>query len=216
MPALRGAPIALARFRPPRREPQRRPAAWKPDKEMPMTKQEVNTLTAPAGRTPLRENWKRVASAERSWRGSVPAALVLLALAACGDPASPTKAPGSGLAARGLDAAQVARGERIYNTHCASCHGPRGAATPDWRKPGADGKYPPPPLDDTAHAWHHPTEVLRKVIRSGSPPNLGNMPAWEGKLTDAEIADVVAYIKSLWSDPVYAQWKQIEQQAQAR
>jgi mono/diheme cytochrome c family protein len=145
----------------------------------------------------------------------ITAATALLTVAACGKPA-PTAVPRSGLAARGLDPAQVARGEQVYGAHCASCHGPRGAATPNWRTPGPDGKYPPPPLDDSAHAWHHPTAVIRKVIRKGSPPNLGNMPSWEGKLGDEEIENVIAYIKSLWSDRVYEQWMQIEQQANAR
>lgn len=117
-------------------------------------------------------------------------------------------------AGRGLDPAQVAQGAEVYARHCAMCHGPRGEGAPgDWRKTGPDGKYPPPPLDGSAHAWHHPTEVLRKVIRKGSPPGMGNMPPWEGKLTEREIDDVIVYIKSLWSDEVYARWQQIETQS---
>ncbi|HET9700690.1 MAG TPA: cytochrome c [Burkholderiales bacterium] len=146
-------------------------------------------------------------------------ALVLAALlvAACGERGqapSAAPAPASKDAARGLDPTSIARGETVYNAHCAECHGPRGAGLPgDWRKTGPDGKYPPPPLDDSAHAWHHPTEVLRRVIRKGSPPGMGNMPAWAGKLNEREIDDVVAYIKSLWSDEAYARWQQIESQS---
>jgi mono/diheme cytochrome c family protein len=39
------------------------------------------------------------------------------------------------------------------------------------------------------------------------------MPAWQGRLSEAQIDDVVAYIKSLWSDPVYAVWHDIERRS---
>lgn len=147
--------------------------------------------------------------------------VVALVLAGCGEgrqapPGPPAAAPApAGLSGgRGLDPAQVARGEALYNAHCVACHGPRGRGLPgDWRKPGPDGRYPPPPLDDGAHAWHHPTEVLRKVIRKGSPPGMGNMPAWEGKLTGREIDELIVYIRSLWSDEIHARWRQIEMQS---
>jgi len=69
------------------------------------------------------------------------------------------------------------------------------------------------PLDDSAHAWHHPTAVLVKVVREGSPGGQGNMPAWKDKLGEQEIRDVVTYIKSLWSEPVYRLWWKAEQQS---
>ena len=36
------------------------------------------------------------------------------------------------------------------------------------------------------------------------------MPAWQGRLSEAEIDDVVAYIKSLWSPDVFRHWSEIE------
>jgi mono/diheme cytochrome c family protein len=115
---------------------------------------------------------------------------------------------------RNLDAAQVARGRAVYRQHCAECHGVEGGGQPgDWRVRDADGNYPPPPLDDNAHAWHHPTAVLLQAIRDGSPPGEGNMPAWKGKLSEQEMQDVVVYIKSLWSDQVYRMWWDIEQRS---
>ncbi|ODU47243.1 MAG: cytochrome C [Thiobacillus sp. SCN 63-374] len=83
----------------------------------------------------------------------------------------------------------------------------------DWRVRDADGMFPPPPLDDSAHAWHHPTAALLEVIRDGSPQGQGKMPAWKGKLSEQEMQDVVVYIKSLWSDPVYRLWWKMEQQS---
>jgi mono/diheme cytochrome c family protein len=112
----------------------------------------------------------------------------------------------TGLVERNFDPAQIRRGEAVYTANCVGCHGPNGAATPDWRKPNAEGKYPPPPLDGTAHAWHHSTEVLKKTILKGTPPEIGSMPAWEGKLTDRQIDDVIVWIKSLWPDEIYDIW----------
>jgi mono/diheme cytochrome c family protein len=112
------------------------------------------------------------------------------------------------------DSQQIARGQAVYTEHCAGCHGPDGKGQPgDWRVRDADGHYPPPPLDDSAHAWHHPTAVLLQAIREGSPPGEGNMPAWAGILSEQNMQDVVAYIKSLWSDPVYQLWWKLERQS---
>ncbi|UJP04670.1 MAG: cytochrome c [Nitrosomonas sp.] len=112
----------------------------------------------------------------------------------------------TGLIKRNLDLGQVKRGFTVYQANCTGCHGLNGEATPDWRKPNPDGKYPPPPLDSSAHAWHHSTEVLKKTILKGTPPEIGSMPAWEGKLTEQEVDDVVVWIKSLWSDEIYDLW----------
>lgn len=106
---------------------------------------------------------------------------------------------------------QVERGRLVYEKNCLECHGAEGRGQPgDWRIKRADGMYPPPPLDDSAHAWHHPTAVLKQRIREGSPPGVGDMPAWQGKLTEAEIDDVVVYVKSLWSPEVFRHWIEIE------
>lgn len=109
---------------------------------------------------------------------------------------------------------QIARGKAIYEQHCMACHGVDGKGPPgDWRIRDADGRFPPPPLDSSAHAWHHPTADLLEMIREGSPGGLGNMPAWKGKLTEAQMQDTVAYIKSLWSDEVYQLWWKMEKQS---
>lgn len=111
------------------------------------------------------------------------------------------------LAVRNLDPEKIRHGEVLYQTHCANCHGKNGEGAPDWRNRGADGKFPPPPLDDTAHAWHHSTKTLTGMIRDGSQPGTGNMPSWKDKLSDQDILDVTDWIKSLWSDEIYDTWK---------
>ena len=139
-----------------------------------------------------------------------------LGLAGCDMPTEGTARSSGSEAAleRNLDPVQVARGKAVYDKACLECHGAGGRGQPgDWRIRDADGHFPPPPLDDSAHAWHHPTAVLLQVIREGSPQGQGKMPAWEGRLSEQEMQDVVVYIKSLWSDEVYRLWSKMERQS---
>lgn len=46
------------------------------------------------------------------------------------------------------------------------------------------------------------------MIREGSPPGAGGMPGWDDKLTNQEIADVIVWIKSTWSEEIYGTWYQ--------
>ncbi|PTN11317.1 c-type cytochrome [Nitrosomonas aestuarii] len=114
----------------------------------------------------------------------------------------------TGLIVRNFDTDQIKRGESVFQINCEGCHGKNAEGTVDWRKPNADGKFPPPPLNGTAHAWHHSTAVLKKTILKGGPPEISAMPAWEGILTEQQVDDVVVWIKSLWPDEIYATWYQ--------
>ena len=107
---------------------------------------------------------------------------------------------------RDFDSEQIQRGSDIFHIHCAGCHGENAAGTPDWRTPNSDGRFPPPPLNGTAHAWHHSTAVLTKTILKGGPPEFSSMPAWEGILTEPQVDDIVVWIKSLWPEDIYTTW----------
>ena len=109
-------------------------------------------------------------------------------------------------AERWYSEAQANSGESVFNTNCAMCHGIAAVGTPEWRKPMDDGKYPPPPLNGTAHGWHHPLKALRRQINKGGQKYGGWMPAFGDSLTDAQVDEVIAYVQSLWSDKIYAGW----------
>lgn len=109
---------------------------------------------------------------------------------------------------------QVSLGARIFAEHCAVCHGAQAQGVADWRSRGPDGKFPPPPLNGTAHGWHHPLAQLRHVIKNGGDPRYGNMPAWGGTLSDSEIDAVIAWFQSHWPNEIYQAWLEIESRAQ--
>lgn len=110
-----------------------------------------------------------------------------------------------------LDANQVARGKQVYQASCARCHGENGVGAPNWKTPDAQLNYPPPPHNDDGHTWHHSDRVLYEAIRDGlrdplKPDSPLRMPAFgkpalsgaEG-LSEANMRDVIAYLKSLWN-----------------
>ncbi len=105
-------------------------------------------------------------------------------------------------------APDLAAGQNLYATHCASCHGADLEGQPDWRRRRADGRLPAPPHDDTGHTWHHDDDLLFEIVKHGLvPPHApegypSDMPAYAGVLSDAEIRAVLAYIASRWSNEV--------------
>ena len=106
---------------------------------------------------------------------------------------------------------QVSRGRELFQQHCAVCHGRWGEGlADDWKKTDANGNYPPPPLNGTAHTWHHSTEVLLRTIENGGVPLGGVMPAFGSVLDEDEALDVIAHIQSLWTDEIYTRWQSIE------
>jgi len=101
---------------------------------------------------------------------------------------------------------QVEFGEKVFANNCAVCHGYKAEKTIDWKKTLPDGSYPPPPLNDKAHAWHHPKWQLMKIINEGGKAYDGNMPAFGDKLTLKEKEAIIAYFQSFWADKYYDLW----------
>lgn len=128
------------------------------------------------------------------------AGLVGLAVAGCGGPQEPT------LGERWYTQSQLDQGRSVFLQNCAVCHGVEATGTADWKRRLADGSLPPPPLNGTAHAWHHDLATLDRSIRDGGVPLGGTMPAF-GERLDAEARQAaIAYFQSFWSDEIYQRW----------
>jgi mono/diheme cytochrome c family protein len=84
--------------------------------------------------------------------------------------------------------AQELRGERVYAAHCATCHGT--SETGPTQGPAMTGLYRKPYMPSGAPAND---ERVTEVIRQGKRM----MPGYARTLDDAQIADLVAYLKTL-------------------
>ena len=96
-------------------------------------------------------------------------------------------------------------GASVYAQQCAACHGARLEGQASWRQRLPNGRMPAPPHDESGHTWHHPPQVLFGITKFGlvppyAPPGYeSDMPAFAGKLSDAEIRAVLAFIESHWT-----------------
>jgi mono/diheme cytochrome c family protein len=93
-----------------------------------------------------------------------------------------------------------ARGQTLYSKNCQSCHGIDGVGETYTVQALTDKKYiRAPAMNDSEHAWHHTDEALAKTILEGSP-RTPRMMGWKNAgLTQQNAADLIAYIKSLWT-----------------
>ena len=110
-----------------------------------------------------------------------------------------------GLRADAENAETIALGRTIYETQCAACHGAQLEGQPDWQMPLLSGRLPAPPHDATGHTWHHPDDILFRIVKEGTAAIVGggyesDMPGFADVLSDAEIRAVLAYIKSTWPE----------------
>lgn len=92
-------------------------------------------------------------------------------------------------------------GQKIYNANCSACHNVNGS--------GQSGVFPP--LAGNPIVTGSPDKVIAAVKNGLSGPTTvdgktydGAMPAWKSKLSNAEIADVITYIRSSWGNKASA------------
>ncbi|MFT5446417.1 MAG: mono/diheme cytochrome c family protein [Gammaproteobacteria bacterium] len=107
---------------------------------------------------------------------------------------------------RWYESIRIQRGAALYAQHCADCHGNNAQGNADWRKKSAGGLFPPPPLNGTGHAWHHPLRALGAQIKHGAPGGRGSMPGFSATLSDEQILDTIAWFQHQWPDDIYAAW----------
>ncbi|MFQ6550158.1 c-type cytochrome [Aestuariibius sp. 2305UL40-4] len=118
---------------------------------------------------------------------------------------------------RGGYVPDLARGAAIYAEACASCHGADLEGEPDWRMRGPDGRLPAPPHDETGHTWHHADRVLLDITMRGTAAVVGrgyqsNMPGFGETYSEAELRDVLEWIKTQWPERERAHQAQVTAQ----
>ena len=92
------------------------------------------------------------------------------------------------------------RGHDLYVSKCQSCHGKNGTGENYSIESLTNKEYiMAPAMDASAHAWHHTDEALQNTILEGST-RTARMAAWKNSgISEADSQDLVAYIKSLWT-----------------
>lgn len=102
------------------------------------------------------------------------------------------------------------RGVRLFQEHCAQCHGPEAQGHPDWRNPQVVAA---PPLNGSGNAWKRNKQNLVAVIKNGvNRQGEPVMPAWKGRLSDQEIEDIISWFQALWPADVYERWRKANAQ----
>lgn len=105
--------------------------------------------------------------------------------------------------------ADLDAGKQLYEDNCAACHGVALEGQPNWKSAGPDGILPAPPHDESGHTWHHDTGLLVEytllggrgaLAARGIPDFDSGMPAFGEALTESQILEILAYIRSSWSE----------------
>jgi ubiquinol-cytochrome c reductase cytochrome b subunit len=93
--------------------------------------------------------------------------------------------------------ADIANGAKVYVASCSGCHAAEGAGSPGVAPALANNPY----VSGDAKTVMHTVEygLTGPVVVNGQKFD-GMMPAWQGNLTNAQIADVISYIRSSWGN----------------
>lgn len=106
-------------------------------------------------------------------------------------------------------AQSVQLGQATFEKNCVTCHGVEAQGiTKDWKQKMPNGKYPAPPLNGTAHTWHHSPQTLLMTINNGGVALGGWMPGFKEKLDQAEKQALLDYIYSLWPESIKQKYDQ--------
>ena len=111
--------------------------------------------------------------------------------------ALPQKAPEPAFAATAVDAAKAQRGAKLYEQHCAQCHGEQGQ--------GVVNAYPPL-AGNRAVLLQETTNLVQVVLYGGFPPaTAGNprpfgMPPYVLQLNDSDVAALLTHLRASWGN----------------
>ena len=93
--------------------------------------------------------------------------------------------------------ALLSRGGKLYEQHCAACHGERGQGVP---------KAYPPLVGNRAITLPVTANLVQVVLNGGFPPaTRGNprpfgMPPFATQLSDADVAAVLTFVRASWGN----------------
>lgn len=93
--------------------------------------------------------------------------------------------------------ASVGNGATVYSTNCSSCHQANGKGQPGVFPPLAGNPVVTGPADKVISIVKN--GLSGKISVNGTTYN-GQMPAWKGNLSNADIAHVITYIRSSWGN----------------
>ena len=105
---------------------------------------------------------------------------------------------------------RVIEGEKIFSTHCISCHGPGGGGQDKSRPQGGkdkNGLILAPALNGTGHTWHHPPMMNFFKIKNGSQAPDSPMRGFRGKITDEQIKSVIWFLYSIWPEEIKSRYQ---------
>ncbi len=104
-------------------------------------------------------------------------------------PAASTSPPSLSAAPAAGTPAELAKGEALFNSHCAACHGQKAMGT----------KHGPPFIDRIYEPNHHADATFQLAARNGVRAHhwlYGNMPPVEG-VTESDVNEIIGYIRWL-------------------
>jgi mono/diheme cytochrome c family protein len=127
----------------------------------------------------------------------VVALALVAAVAGCAKSSNTTNAAASASAAAMKNSASASDGATVYLTDCSSCHQTNGQ--------GVSGAFPP--LAGNAAVTGNPVAVIA-IVKNGLEGRVtvnnaaysGIMPSWKGQISDDQIAAVISYIRSSWTN----------------
>jgi mono/diheme cytochrome c family protein len=98
----------------------------------------------------------------------------------------------------------VILGQRLYQDHCAVCHGRQleGGSGPQTGEDG--GSLQSPPLNASGRIWHYPDKELFLMIAElritdvSTHTERRHFLAYGDRLSDEQVWDVLEYVKSSW------------------
>jgi len=118
-----------------------------------------------------------------------------------------SKAPSAAVAAPaaagagGNASAGAAAGAKVYAQSCAGCHQANGQGQPGAFPPLAGNSYV---TGDSKAVVHTVLYGLNGAIQVGGKPYNGAMPPWKGQLSNADVANVISYIRGTWGNTAAA------------